>query len=316
VRLAPDSEHLRCSEAGGINHIQLVQGDQPCHNCLMLRRFVATGQTSVCLRLAAAGLFWIGLFSNVVGCGSAPPVDIGTDYAIPVPAENGEDELEPLPTVTDPDLDIFVNRDPSRGVVSEYCRSSFQACGGVLAGTWVVEDTCNPRSNEPTLLQRWGVAQMDLDTASCTNAVRMLTSSWSGKLVFVEGRAFDDRERAQKVDIELTPNCIGATLGMDPESASEPAICTSMQNDESMVCGSSEGNCICSSQTVIPGDVTGVYGVLGTTVAVQDNGPLNIYEYCVDGDQLLWREPNTQRHVVLRRTEPGPIGEDPTGMPQ
>jgi hypothetical protein len=283
----------------------------------MLRRLVATGQTSVCLRWAAVGLCWIGLASHVVGCGSASPIDIGTDYPIPVEGADGENEADPVPTLTDPDFDIFVNRDPSRGEVSEYCRPAFQACGGVLAGTWMVEDTCNPRSNEPAVLQRWGVAQMDLDTASCTNAVRMLTTTWSGKLVFVEGRAFDDRERAQKVDIELTPNCLGATLGMDPESASEPAICTAMQDDESMLCGSSEGNCICSNQRVLPGEVTGVYGVLGTTVAVQDKGPITIYEYCVDGDQLLWREPNTQRHVVLRRTAAAPpLEEDPTGMPQ
>jgi hypothetical protein len=302
----------------------------------MLRRLVATGSNTgepilatsraltspralgSLIRFVAAGFC-----GSVMACGSAPPVDLGVDYAVSYntgngAAESGDAGADSLPPADDAaEFDAFLSRGWERGVVSPYCRSAFQACGGILAGTWVVEDTCNPETDDSEVLQSWGIARMDLDPLECRTAVRRLTASWSGQLAFKDGLAIDERQRAQKVDIELTATCLGATLGLDEETALEPRICNSMRSS-STTCGTAGGLCMCSNRTVVPGEVVGVYGVLGTSVAVKDEATsTKIYEYCVDGDRLLWREPNTMRHVVLRRTSGAPPPEgDPMAAPR
>jgi hypothetical protein len=54
-------------------------------------------------------------------------------------------------------------------------------------------------------------------------------------------------------------------------------------------------------------------------VAIQEEpNPTVRYEYCVDGDRLLWREKEgAQRMVVLRRTVDAPPGTvDPVEVPR
>ena len=75
--------------------------------------------------------------------------------------------------------------------------------------------------------------------------------------------------------------------------------------------------CVCSNRSSSSGTASGVYGVLGLSVAIGSN-PTMRYEYCVQGDTLLWREKEgDQRHVVMRRIVSAPLGTtDPVEIPR
>jgi hypothetical protein len=135
-------------------------------------------------------------------------------------------------------------------------------------------------------------------------------------LVFENGIVTDERRRAQTVDIQLNGTCLGATLGLDAETSVLPSVCESLE-DESTLCASTGGVCLCSNRTTDVGHVDGVYGVIPGQVAVGRSNAI-IYDYCVDGDVLLWREPGWTRHLVLRRSDgtPAAADADPVGIPR
>ena len=95
-----------------------------------------------------------------------------------------------------------------------------------------------------------------------------------------------------------------------------PSVCESLEN-ESTLCASTGGVCLCSNRTTEVGRVDGVYGVILGQVAVGSGGAI-VYDYCVDGDSLLWREPGWTRHIVLRRSDGSPADAepDPVGIPR
>jgi hypothetical protein len=227
------------------------------------------------------------------------------------------DEVVPGQTESILDFDDFIDSSFERGEVSPYCRSSFQACGGLLAGTWVVEDNCNPEIRERDVLQSWGKARMDLDEAACWDAVQRLRWNWSGELRFEGGVAIDNRERKQQVDMQLTARCLNVSFGVPEADSVSPEMCAALQKAGGTTCGLANGVCLCSNRTVSTGTASGTYGVLGVSVAIGEN-PTTRYEYCVDGDMLLWRErEGAQRQVVLRRTvDPPPGTTDPVEVPR
>jgi hypothetical protein len=57
-----------------------------------------------------------------------------------------------------------------------------------------------------------------------------------------------------------------------------------------------------------------VYGVLGTSVSIGTPTGHDVFDYCVQGDMLLWREPGAMRHVVLERRGPNTAPFDPVGL--
>lgn len=279
-----------------------------------------------CLRKACVAIACLA-----VACDAAPPIEVGVDYITPrelerddapepevSPLEDQADEGEEIIGKMEPILDFNDFIDPSfdRGEVSPYCHSSFQACGGLLAGTWRVEDNCNPKITTREVLQSWGQTRMELDEVACWDAVQMLRWNWSGELKFEGGLAIDNRERRQQVDMELTARCLSASYGIEETDSVSPRVCEAMQ-DETTTCGLANGVCLCSNRTVSTGTASGVYGVLGLSVAI-GVGPTTRYEYCVDGDMLLWREKDgAQRQVVLRRTfDPPPGTTDPVELPR
>jgi hypothetical protein len=293
----------------------------------MLRRLDVRTQSLACL-----------LVGGAIACGSARPVNVGADYIAPAisatppspdagPPQEADSEREEVEAVTDSgqmsvpdDFDMFVGPSWERGEVSPYCRSSFQACGGPLAGTWEVEDNCNPELRTLAVLQSWGQWRMALDQAACWNAVQRLTWSWAGELRFESGFALDDRQRTQNVYVALSASCLSATLGTDLGDSVPPEICEGMQ-DESTTCALASGVCMCTNRTVVRGAAEGVYAVLGISVTI--GRPPTRYEYCVaedapGGDRLLWREKEGElRQVVLRRTVDAPPGtKDPVEVPR
>jgi hypothetical protein len=260
-----------------------------------------------------------------LACSTAPPVEVGVDYVTPplsdrdAPSEPEVPPLEDAIAKGDDDTRFnydFIDSGEERGEVSPYCRTSFQACGGLLAGTWVVEDNCNPRITSRDVLLGWGKAQMQLDDAACWDAVQQLRWKWSGELRFEGGMAIDNRQRKQQVDMQLTSRCLSATFGLDRTDSVSPEVCAALE-DDATTCGLADGVCLCSNRTVSTGTASGTYGVLGLSVAIGEDPTLR-FEYCVDGDMLLWREKEgAQRQVVLRRTAAAPPGEtDPVEVPR
>jgi hypothetical protein len=241
-----------------------------------------------------------------LACGAAPTVDVGTEYV---------DVIEPPAAVattptnvvaTPAPLDSFV--DPATAPVA--CQAAFEPCGGLLAGTWTVEDTCNSETNSRKALQIWGQTFMGLDATACWDAVQGVSSKWTGQLVFDQGLATDGRQRADTIEMDLSAPCVSATFGVTVRPDQMPAVCGSL-TDDSTSCSSTGGVCRCSSRRVNPQTASGVYGVLGKSVAI--GSPASFYDYCVssDGNQLLWRDPASARHLVLRRTAPGASTVDP-----
>jgi hypothetical protein len=284
------------------------------------------------LRLLHAGESPLALLGvcAVLACTPAPPVEVGVDYVTPRLSESdgpAEPEVPPVEgdIVEDDDViqesildfDDFIDSSFERGEVSPYCRSSFQACGGLLAGTWLVEDNCNPEIRERDVLQSWGKARMDLDEGACWDAVQRLRWNWSGELRFEGGVAIDNRERKQQVDMQLTSRCLNVSFGVPESESVSPQVCDAMQEPGTTTCGLANGVCLCSNRTVSTGTASGTYGVLGVSVAIGES-PSAFYEYCVDGDMLLWREKEgAQRQVVLRRTASPPPGTtDPVEVPR
>lgn len=267
----------------------------------------------------------------VLACSPAPPVAVGVDYVTPHLTESDAPDEPEVPPLEDPladddedprqvepllDFNDFIDSSFERGEVSPYCRSSFQACGGLLAGTWVVEDNCNPRISARDVLQSWGKARMELDEAACWDAVQQLRWNWSGELRFEDGVAIDNRVRKQQVDMQLDSRCLSASFGIDQTESVSPEVCDALQ-DDTTTCGLANGVCLCSNRTVSTGTASGIYGVLGVSVAIGEN-PTTRYEYCVEGDVLQWREKEgSQRQVVLRRTvDPPPGTTDPVEVPR
>ena len=247
-------------------------------------------------------------------------MDVGTAMAAAAadaaaPDDDGSEDVLAPPEL-DGVLDPLVGPEWERGSISPHCRSSFEACGGLLAGVWEVEDNCNPEIRTREVLVNWGRARMNLDDTACFDAVQRLTWTWSGVLSFENGIALDHRQRAQRVDIALSQRCMNASLGTDPATSITPEMCAAMQ-DSATTCGLASGVCVCSNRSSSSGTASGVYGVLGLSVAIGSN-PTTRYEYCVQGDTLLWREKEgDQRHVVMRRIVSAPLGTtDPVEIPR
>jgi hypothetical protein len=282
------------------------------------------------LRVLTSSRRWLAhlMVCGVVACGSASPIDVGLDYVQPPPVEVQPSPVEPTPEPPPEDqpgqmdpiaaFDAFIDRSYERGTVSPYCHSSFEACGGLLDGAWVVEDNCNPAISSRDVLVNWGTAQMSLDETACWNAVKRLSWSWRGELKFENGEVIDNRERAQRVDMELTSRCLSATYGTDETGSVSPQVCDALADDFT-TCALAGGVCMCSHRTTSTGTVSGPYGVVGTgDVAIAAKPTTTRFAYCVDGDRLLWPGTDGDQHqVVLRRTtgvRPG--AKDPTEIPR
>jgi hypothetical protein len=261
---------------------------------------------------------WVG---GALACGSAAPVDVGTDIVeseVPIEGAPADEDLTGQVSL-DPEFDSILDAGWERGEPSSYCSSSFKACGGLLAGTWEVEDNCNPVIRTRDVLLKWGKNRMALDETACWNAVQRLRWNWTGQLRFEQGVAIDERQREQQVDMQLNATCLSASFGIEPAESVSPETCDGLQN-ESTTCALSAGVCLCSNRSVASGAASGVYGVLGLSVAIQEKegSPTLRYEYCVDGDRLLWREKEGDlRQVVMKRIVDAAVGEtDPVEVPR
>jgi hypothetical protein len=273
-----------------------VQAAPACHTCEVVRRTRAIAGTCAAVALAATACL-------ALGC-SAAPIDLGIENVEPVIDTTPEvDQPSPDPaegSTLDPEFDGFSTNLDGKGE-SAYCRARFEPCGGSLAGTWQVEDTCNPLTNSPKTRRIWGNARMQLDARTCAGAVERLSAVWSGRLAFESQRVYDERLEKETVDVALSRTCLADTFGMEETSDLLSQACASLQ-DENTSCAESGGICRCSVTTIGAGDVFGNYRELAERVSIGTT----FYDYCVSDDRMLWREPGSTRHLVLRRSTGAP----------
>lgn len=200
--------------------------------------------------------------------------------------------------------EVFNINEPFVGGASGYCQSSFQPCGGSLKSTsWVVEDTCTALAGNRRALQIEGSQLVGLDENVCPDSVRRLTSRWSGRLVFETVFATDERRRARRFDLELTPACFTATFGVEPSVEAASALCSSLNVSEDTTCLPVGAGCRCSALTMDSEEASGVYDVVGNRVSIWADSSAATYDYCVQGNRLLWGKPGTNQHIVLRQRD-------------
>jgi hypothetical protein len=231
----------------------------------------------------------------LLACGPAPAIDVGTDFLpdeVPsISPDASPDDLIPGPS------ESLVSAD-----ISPACRGGFQPCGGLLAGMWIVEETCNSETRNRKALQIWGQTFMRLDSGACLDAVQSVKSRWEGELSFRNGVAIDTRLRHDMIEMNLSRTCLNATYGVNIQAERIPSVCATLTRDQTS-CTAVSGSCHCSSRREAEISHSGTYGVLGTSVAIGTTPGLmpDYFDYCVTGDTLLWREPGSARFVVLHR---------------
>ena len=235
-------------------------------------------------------------------CSPAAPVDLGTDYAPSDVDRIGQD---------DPGVTLDEGGDPSNlmGLVDTdappICKE-FTPCGGLLAGTWEMVDTCIKQTLNRKAMQIWGQTVMNLDTTACYDAVRSVSSDWKGTIEFAGGVANDHRMRFDTVDMQLSRSCLNATFAVTIKAEKMASVCATLSTGM-MSCTSVGGTCNCSKRRETVIDNAGTYGVLEKAVVVggdtdpTTDEPKQFFDYCVDNDQLLWRARDTGRLVVLKR---------------
>jgi hypothetical protein len=181
------------------------------------------------------------------------------------------------------------------------CGSSFRACGGLLAGSWMVEDTCQEAALSPRAMQLWGETVLNLDARACQGAVQSVTSRWSGRVSFQAGVATDERQRSETVRMNLTRDCLNATFNVEISETKLASVCESLGNAQRS-CSSAAGACQCSASSERSSDASGTYGVLDNSFVIgSGSGDNQFFDYCVDGDLLYWREQGSPQRLVLRR---------------
>src|SRR5688572_27572883 len=187
----------------------------------------------------------IALCALLSGCGAADPAVIG-EY------ETGSDSV---PGAGDP------GAHDSEGLGSEgggfisnaaSCQSTpFEACGGSIAGTWKVVETCNSESRNEASLAQWS-EWVGLPQEACTGAARRLTSSWTGELTFSGRVAYDQRDLDVILDMDLTSRCLTAALNSSAGMVTPTAgACAALTSGFDVTCGSRDGMCACSTKATV-----------------------------------------------------------------
>ena len=148
--------------------------------------------------------------------------------------------------------------------VSSTC-TAFDACGGELAGVWTYSDICTDLASSLEQLQ----------TVCPTGSVRV-DPGGASTLAFVGGQV--TRQGAPLGDSVITfpPACL-VTFG-----CSDLAALTG----DSGQCSDVKGDCICRSPASVALS-TQPYTTSGGQLTLQDG---RSFEYCVQGDRLLYRE--------------------------
>jgi hypothetical protein len=270
------------------------------------RRFATCPLGSLATMLAggvlAGGVLVCGvLLGGVVGCASADPLVVGHHETDSLPddgLDTQEDAVDPADSFDGAETPDLVG-DLTSGATCE--SQPFEACGGSLKGTWQVVDTCNGEDRSASTLAQWSQV-VGLPSTMCNQAARVVTSNFSGEVLFSDAVTLDKRDLTMRLDMRLSSECLTATLqGPDLLNATQGA-CAALQSDYGVTCRSSQGVCQCSTQATIASNVIGAYDVRGTRlIANNTDETVSQYDYCVQGNYLLYRQAGGSRYAILRR---------------
>jgi hypothetical protein len=252
--------------------------------------------------LAAVGLF---------ACGKAADGDAGGDGESVADRQRQEAELAALDDGT-----ALIAAEAEAPAPAAQCGVSSACRGGLLAGAWEVVADCSSTPRPRRALQAFGKPFLALDSEACRGAVR-LESEWSGGFTFEQGIFQDQRQRADHVELDLTPECLSATLGKGISQQQLGPACASLGKSMSE-CAVVDGVCHCSGSNDEQLSHAGLYGVLdqrdaaqvviGSDTDPETNGSKDYVDYCVEGDLLHWRQQADSVELVLRRVA-GPYPE-------
>jgi hypothetical protein len=249
----------------------------------------------------ALGSISAAVVCGVLGCASADPIVVGhhetEQGSSDDDLEPSDQELDPSESLGTPDTAGFVADDD----LASCSARPFRACGGALAGTWEMVETCNSEDRSEATLERWSRI-VGLPAEPCYRAARLLTSRWSGEVLFSEDRTLDRRELTSRLDLRLTSECLTATLeGPDLIKPTQGA-CSALNSDYGVTCSSNQGMCQCSTVSTVENNVIGAYDVDGNRlVANNTDQTVSQYDYCVQGDYLLYKQLGDARYAILRR---------------
>lgn len=263
------------------------------------RRFVRCQLPGSLTALLVGGVF--GSFFGTLGCASADPVVVGHHETNSVAGDglaatdDDSDAVDSFDGAETPDL----VGDLTAGATCE--SQPFTACGGSLRGTWQVVDTCNGEDRSASTLAQWSQV-VGLPSTMCNQAARVVTSNFSGDVLFSDQVTLDRRDLTMRLDMRLSSECLTATLeGPDLLNPTDGA-CSALQNEYGVTCRSSQGVCQCSTSATIENNVIGEYNVNGTRlIANNTDQTVSQYDYCVQGDYLLYKQAGGNRYAILRR---------------
>jgi hypothetical protein len=307
-----------------------VRSGASCHTC-GVERFVAAqpseafrtcgvgervrGSASPVMRVILDVARVVGAAVFACACSSAAPLDLGSDDII-LP-ESGVDSAENPDSTLESGSQSLGVVEPFMGGATGRCQATFQPCGGTLTGTaWVIEDTCTLLGKGNKAIQLEGTELLGLDPEACDDVVESLTSKWSGELTFEEFYATERRLRQRRFDFALGSECFASTFGVDASEAEVSSFCT--QLGKAVTAEGSLTNCVpaaegcrCTAETLTEINNRGTFGFWETYASITGER----YTYCVSGNRLMWSDPGTNTHIVMRRRDaayiPPEMPDDP-----
>jgi hypothetical protein len=247
----------------------------------------------------------VAVVCGALGCASGDPIIVGHHETEPGSFDEGEPGDESL----DPGESFDTDETPSFVTdTSASCETRpFRACGGALTGTWEMVETCNREDRSAATLQQWS-QRVGLPAEPCSRAARVVTSRWTGDLLFSDDVTLDKRDLTSRLDLRVTSECLTATLEVPDEINPTEGACSMLKSDYGVSCSSSDGICLCTTQRTVDTDVIGLYDVSGNRlVANNTDATVSQYDYCVQGDYLLYKQLGDDRYAILRRK----AGADP-----
>jgi hypothetical protein len=252
---------------------------------------------------AASSPLRFALCAVLSGCAAADPVVVGEHETDPshVSADGLLDGDDSSAEALDPNLnDGFTVGSASCGT------TPFRACGGSVAGSWKVVETCNSESRNEESLAVWS-EWVGLPAEPCTGAARRLRTNWTGELTFSGKVAYDQRDLSVTFDMGLTSRCLTAALESAGTVMPTAGACAALTSGFDVTCGSRDGMCECSAEAMVSTESTvGNYDIRGSRLSnVTANNAVREYDYCVQGDYLLYKDVGESRYAILKRV---PLG--------
>jgi hypothetical protein len=202
-------------------------------------------------------------------------------------------------------LQVGCNDDGHSGS-SSTCGGGFAACGGDIAGTWIIDGVCTEGNLAEAMYKESGLP------AACSGLYRSATMEASGTVTFDKGVETANVNVITTVKVHVTAACISSQAGGVTVSALSKSVCDSMATSMSSTEGTDAVNrtasctltgsaCDCSL-VIDSGSVEDEnnYTTSGNTITNTDSNKSQ--EFCVADDTLQVREETSTQGIAMRYT--------------